>query len=144
MCPLIFEPQLNLPSRFIFWDRISMCTSGCPGTHRDPLASAICIRGLKATHPAGRHRFLTKLLVLEWQGESTNSKCGDQWNWLYWLQQCQEQVRSLRIYDSIDTLKKCPLVHFMLWPQIYVLKLLFSVYWYWVSFWRGGCENGAL
>ena len=77
---------------FVFWDRVSLCSSGCPGTHsvdqaglklRNPPASASQVLGLKAcTTTPGCHSsflkhgvFLTQLKICmdtkSWKGTPT-------------------------------------------------------------------------
>jgi hypothetical protein len=60
---------------FVFRDRVSLCSPGCPGTHsvdqaglelRNPPASASQVLGLKACH----HHLATKLFL--------KSNCKDQ------------------------------------------------------------------
>ena len=66
-----------------FWDRVSLCSPGCPGAHsvdhtglelRNPPASASQVLGLKACATMPSFSFLLMALETQWSG-LTHARC---------------------------------------------------------------------
>jgi hypothetical protein len=72
---------------FVFWDRVSLCSPGCPGTHsvdqaglelRSPPASASQVLGLKAC--ATMPTLMLRVVYLDWKTRLSGLLClGVEW-----------------------------------------------------------------
>jgi hypothetical protein len=79
---------------FVFWDRVSLCSPGCPGTHfvdqaglelRNPPASASQVLGLKACATTAWLIFFFFWNRVSWYDHrsASNSLCSQEWPWSY-------------------------------------------------------------